>query len=404
MQMNSTAIKLSPKQRALFATGYGEEDTTKEAVDWDMASLAAAGALGSNVPDLARFLSLQMRAGQADVKPVSGGTLTELHTPQRLTDDKWDMAVGLGWHIKHGEKSGDLVWHNGGMAGYHSFIGFFPKQKVGVIVLTNCGKSVDEIGGWLAKTASEAAQGTVLPQTEMPSAAEILDKYVEATGGAKAYESLRSAVTHSKGSAMSMPVTLEEYMASPTRCYSRLNMGPLGTVEQGTDGRTAWTIQGGQAQVLEGNDREEMLREANLLKDVQWRDLYKSAKCTGVVDFEGHKCYKVVMTPNKGAKRTRYYDVRTGLLVGQETVEEISGAENVSAVQIYDDYRKFGPLMYPAKAIVRAGGVDVLLNVENVEWNVEIPADRFDLPAAVKAQLKQSATSQPAAPATQPGR
>lgn len=39
-----------------------------------------------------------------------------------------------------------MVWHNGGVAGFRSFIGFSPEAKVGVVVLTNCGRSVDRLG------------------------------------------------------------------------------------------------------------------------------------------------------------------------------------------------------------------------------------------------------------------
>ena len=40
------------------------------------------------------------------------------------------------------------MWHNGGTGGYQSFIGFLPKSKVGVVVLSNASTSagVDDIG------------------------------------------------------------------------------------------------------------------------------------------------------------------------------------------------------------------------------------------------------------------
>jgi CubicO group peptidase (beta-lactamase class C family) len=40
------------------------------------------------------------------------------------------------------------VWHNGGTGGYRSFIGFDPRSRVGVVVLSNAGTTagVDDIG------------------------------------------------------------------------------------------------------------------------------------------------------------------------------------------------------------------------------------------------------------------
>lgn len=157
--MTSTAVDLSADQKALLATGYKGADSTEEAQDEDIGHMAPAGALASSVPDLARFLSLQMQAGRPNVRIVSGGTLRELHTPQRLTDANWQAAIGLGWFVSHKEKPGDIVCHSGRISGFRSFMGFLPRLKVGAIVLTNCGKEPDAIGHWLLETAAEACRG-----------------------------------------------------------------------------------------------------------------------------------------------------------------------------------------------------------------------------------------------------
>jgi CubicO group peptidase (beta-lactamase class C family) len=150
--MSDTNITLGLDQERRLATGYKEEDPTRRAADWDTGCLAAAGALVSTIPDLAKFLALQLRAGHADVVPVSGGTLTELHSAQQLARD-WTSALGLGWHLQHNGSQGDWVWHNGRLDGFASWVSFLPKFQVGVIVLTNCGRSVDSLGQWLQKEA-----------------------------------------------------------------------------------------------------------------------------------------------------------------------------------------------------------------------------------------------------------
>jgi CubicO group peptidase (beta-lactamase class C family) len=57
------------------------------------------------------------------------------------------LDVALAWHIftRNGD---DLIWHNGGTGGYRSFIGFSPKTKVGVVVLSNTSTlaGVDDLG------------------------------------------------------------------------------------------------------------------------------------------------------------------------------------------------------------------------------------------------------------------
>lgn len=150
--MSSTRVTLSADQRRGLAAPYAARNTTIPAKDWDLGCLAGAGAIASNVTDLAEFLSMNLRAGQASARPISGGSLTELHTPQRIWDG-WTKATALAWIVDHTRDSGDIVWHNGGMAGFHSWVGFSARWDIGVVVLTNCGRSVDTLGKDLLKAA-----------------------------------------------------------------------------------------------------------------------------------------------------------------------------------------------------------------------------------------------------------
>ena len=38
-----------------------------------------------------------------------------------------------------------MVCHNGGTNGYHAFLGYEPRRKVGVVVLTNSTNSTDDL-------------------------------------------------------------------------------------------------------------------------------------------------------------------------------------------------------------------------------------------------------------------
>jgi D-alanyl-D-alanine-carboxypeptidase/D-alanyl-D-alanine-endopeptidase len=157
LEMHQSGVALDEEMKKSFATGYRERATEREAPEWDLGVLAPAGGIASSVNDLAKFLALQMKAGQADVKPIAGGTLTELHTPQRLIGRKWDLAIGLAWHIRK-DDSGDFVWHNGRVAGHYGFMAFSPVKRVGVILLTNCSVELDELGVWLLKEAMRSAE------------------------------------------------------------------------------------------------------------------------------------------------------------------------------------------------------------------------------------------------------
>jgi CubicO group peptidase (beta-lactamase class C family) len=177
--MGASTISLSHVDRERFAQGYKADDPRAEAVDWGLGCLGPAGAIASSVTDLARWLALQLRAGQADATPVAGGTLIELHTPQRL-DDNWEVAVGLGWHIVRHSALGQVVWHNGGMEGYHSYLAFAPRYQVGIVALTNCGRDIDHLAQWLLGEAVTMFGVPVKPEVDplVRQTAEALARHV----------------------------------------------------------------------------------------------------------------------------------------------------------------------------------------------------------------------------------
>src|ERR1035437_418865 len=55
--------------------------------------------------------------------------------------------IALAWLVAKREGR-EIFWHNGGTGGYRSFMGYDPKSRVGVVVLSNMmtGAGVDDIG------------------------------------------------------------------------------------------------------------------------------------------------------------------------------------------------------------------------------------------------------------------
>jgi hypothetical protein len=90
-----------------------------------------------------------------------------------------EMHIGLGWHIRK-TADGEIIWHNGGTYGFHSFAGFDAKKRTGVVVLHNSGMSIDDIGFHLLDAS--IALGTakvprVQPRKEITVAADVLARY-----------------------------------------------------------------------------------------------------------------------------------------------------------------------------------------------------------------------------------
>jgi D-alanyl-D-alanine-carboxypeptidase/D-alanyl-D-alanine-endopeptidase len=49
-----------------------------------------------------------------------------------------------------------MIWHNGATAGSYSYVRFIPEIKLGVVVLSNTGRSVDALGVRLLTALAKA--------------------------------------------------------------------------------------------------------------------------------------------------------------------------------------------------------------------------------------------------------
>lgn len=136
--MSDTRITLSDGMRKRLAKGHAG---TREVPNWDIPTLAGAGALRSTARDMIVFLKANMGLTETALLPV----LQETHR-SRAQAGSSRMHIGLGWHLRKGKK-GETVWHNGGTGGYRTFAGFLDDGTRGAVVLTNStGKGMDDIG------------------------------------------------------------------------------------------------------------------------------------------------------------------------------------------------------------------------------------------------------------------
>ena len=225
----------------------------------------------------------------------------------------------------------------------------------------------------------------------------ILDKYVEVTGGRAAYEKIKTEVATGtlEITSIGLSGTLTIYQAAPDKAYTTIEFsGGVGKAEEGSNGQVAWAINGMQgARIKEGDERASSLRRDALNADIRWRDFYTKAELAGTEDVGGKACYKVVLTPNEGGAETRYYDKSSNLLV--KVVMPITTPEGAATAEMaLSDYRDEGGILVPHTISQKVPGADILVKIETVKHNPEIPAGRFDLPAEIKALTADKKTDE----------
>ena len=253
------------------------------------------------------------------------------------------------------------------------------------VMLTTCTAAV------LAIAAGTGPAFTQAPASPLPTGDAVLAKYVEATGGAAAYDAIKNRVVHARMEILGAGVVLglTVYNASPANLYTVVESEATGRIETGVSDGVAWensALRG--ALVKDGIERDDALRDAIFDRIAHWAQHLKSAECVGTTDVNGKPAYRVVATPKAGTPQTLYFDKDTGLLVRTETTVN-SAAGAVAVVAEPGDFRKVDGIMVAFTSRMQVMGQERIVTIEKVEHNVVMPADRFALPAEIAALVKK---------------
>lgn len=243
--------------------------------------------------------------------------------------------------------------------------------------------------GFALLLATPAAR--LLAADELPKAETILDKYVEVTGGRAAYEKLHNMVT--TGSMLLAPMGIKasvaSYHAAPNKMLMEINIEGMGKIQEGSDGTVAWSLSAMQGpHIKEGEEKAQAMLEAQFNSETEWKNQYKEVKTTGVESVDGKDCYKIVMTPNTGSPVTRYYDKQSYLLV-KVAMTAKTPMGDIPVESTLDDYRKEGDILTPHKTTAKQGPQQFTITLDSVKYNVDIPAQKFELPDEIKALAKK---------------
>jgi CubicO group peptidase (beta-lactamase class C family) len=135
LEMYSTGQHIESLFNSHLVTEYNDDG--EQTPMWEFDALAAAGCLRSSVVDLLSFARVNMYPG---ITPLAKAVAVT----QKITFSK-DVTIALGWHIIKVNNT-DYYFHNGGTYGSSSFLAWNTAKNLAVVVLSNCGESVDEVG------------------------------------------------------------------------------------------------------------------------------------------------------------------------------------------------------------------------------------------------------------------
>jgi hypothetical protein len=210
----------------------------------------------------------------------------------------------------------------------------------------------------------------------MPQAQQVIDRYVQAIGGRDKAMSFQSRRLQYEMNVSGTVIGMDVAMRRPNFGVVVMQT-PMGEIRSGVNGDVVWAVGPMGAQKLEGAQAEDIRVRTAFDADILF-DIYPTMETVERAEYGGKACWKVRMVTSSGTEMHRCFDVETGLMVA--TIQNQGGME-VTAV--FDEYKEFDGLKYPAHSTASAMGQTVETTLVSVS-HADIPPSEFAVPAEVQ--------------------
>lgn len=141
--MNKSNFSVEMSQGAEdFSFPHTEKNEQIEVIPFrKLTNIGPAGSINSTIADMMKWVELQLSQGEVQgTQLIHKDTLKDMHLVHMPVHnhpiEEHAFGYGLGWFT--GLREGHyIVSHGGGIDGFISMVTLYPKEKIGVVVLTN---------------------------------------------------------------------------------------------------------------------------------------------------------------------------------------------------------------------------------------------------------------------------
>ena len=215
------------------------------------------------------------------------------------------------------------------------------------------------------------------------TAEQLLNRYVEALGGAAAWKKLSSRVSTGtiEVPKMALTGTVEFHEKAPNYLLRVITLNGA-TFRQGFDGTTAWTDDPQDGLRTEtGAELEDTRFDSDFFHPLDLRRLYSKFTVLGVEKIAGQDAYRLEATRPGNDPDKIYFDAKTGLVV-----RFISSRHTPEGVSVYqedlEDYREVDGIKLPFIVHQSIAEPAFTITFTEVRHNVELDDKEFSKPAA----------------------
>lgn len=214
-----------------------------------------------------------------------------------------------------------------------------------------------------------------------PTADQLFDKFVQASGGAAAIEKATSRVWKGTINVGGKDLPIEVYAKEPLKraSFTRLPEGDSVTAFNGQEG---WMGSPGRPlREMHGADLDGAALDADLHLAVHLKGMFSKAELRGIEKIGDHDAYLVVGQRAEQPPLRLYFDAQTGLLVRMVRYGETALGRLPTQID-YADYRDAGGVKVPFRWTLARPSGRFTIQASEVQQNVPVDDAKFAKPPA----------------------
>ena len=241
-----------------------------------------------------------------------------------------------------------------------------------------------------AKPAAEEEKKADEAKATLPSAEQLLDKYLAAIGGADALQKITSRVQKGTLTAFGgQHFPVDVYSKAPDKRLSVMHLKG-GDSFTGFDGQQGWLSVPGRVHTMSTAENAAARIDADLYLPAHLRTLYQKFSVDLGQKIDGHDTYMVAGRTEGQPPFRLYLDKESGLLLRLVRYAETPLGRNPTQID-YADYRDANGVKAPFRWTLARPGNRFTIQVEQLQQNVPVDDSKFAPPLP-------SATPKPSAP------
>lgn len=223
------------------------------------------------------------------------------------------------------------------------------------------------------------AEPAAAPRETMPTADQVLDKYLAAVGGADALHKITSRTGQGKIIFGGQEASIELFAKAPDKRMSVMHSAHGDSITA-FDGHAGWLGNGGQPpHDMVGAEIEAVKLDAEFYFPARVKQIFDQVRMGHPEKIAGHPAYTLI-GQRRGQPPVRlYFDEASGLLVRLVRYADTPLGRNPTQID-YADYRAADGIKLPFRWTLARPGGRFTIQLAEVQQNVAIPDEKFAWP------------------------